>query len=77
MPRERACRDEAYSFRAPKIGVVVLTNSGNAGANDIGMRLLDPSNALAPLSFVRDPQGVVTSLVLNQRGQTTPGMKVK
>lgn len=31
-----------------KIGVVVLTNSGGAGADDIGMHLLDPSIPLAP-----------------------------
>ena len=31
-----------------KIGVVVLTNSGGAGADDIGMHLLDPGIPLAP-----------------------------
>jgi hypothetical protein len=31
-----------------KIGVVVLTNSGGEGADDIGMHLLDPTRPLAP-----------------------------
>jgi D-alanyl-D-alanine-carboxypeptidase/D-alanyl-D-alanine-endopeptidase len=31
-----------------KVGVVVLTNSGGAGADDIGIHLLDPSVPLAP-----------------------------
>ena len=31
-----------------KLGVVVLTNSGGAGADDIGMHLLDPAMPLAP-----------------------------
>lgn len=129
------------------IGVVVLTNSGGAGADDIGMHLLSPSLPLAPkpappkqrtaielkaeqmapyvgvyqlapefsievtltdgalfgqatgqaafrfwpetetdfflkevdaqISFVRDAQNEVTSLVLHQNGQNVPGEKVK
>ena len=128
-------------------GVVVLTNSGGAGADDIGMHLLDPSLPLAPkpqpikqrtaielpasamaqyvgvyqlaasfsldvtlagsilsveptgqpklrlypetetdfflkevdaqFNFTRDPQGVVTGLVLHQNGATLPAKKVK
>ena len=130
-----------------KMGVVVLTNSGGAGADDIGMHLLAPHLPLAPkpapptqrtaialkgdvlapyvgvyqlapefaieirltdgalfaqatgqgafqlwpesesaffvkevdaqVTFVRDAQGAVTSLVLHQGGQTVPGKKVK
>ena len=140
-------RSFAGFISARKIGVVVLTNSGNAGADDIGMHLLDPVIALAPrpatrkprveitvpasvleryvgtyqlapafaieinvrdgalflqatgqgavrlwpeaetefflkevdaqVSFVRDLQGAVTSLVLHQNGQDVPGLKVK
>ncbi len=140
-------RTFAGFVRARKIGVVVLTNSGNAGADDIGMHLLDPTIALAPrpvsrkqrsaiemplnvleryvgryqlspafaieitsregalflqatgqgivrlwpeaetefflkevdaqVSFVRDAQGVVTSLVLHQNGQDASGKKMK
>ena len=127
--------------------MVVLTNSGGAGADDIGMHLLSPRLPLAPrptpsarrtaieltteqlapyvgvyqlapafaieisltngalfgqatgqgafrlwpetdsdffikevdaqISFVRDAQHVVTSLVLHQNGQNVPGKKVK
>ena len=34
--------------RARKVGVVVLTNSGGEGADDIGVHLLDPARPLAP-----------------------------
>ena len=130
-----------------QVGVVVLTNSGGAGADDIGMHLLVPRLPLAPkpeaakqrtaielkaeavapyvgtyevtpqfafvvtlsgdalslqatgqgvirlwpetatdffikevdaqVTFVRDAQGVVTSLVLHQGGQNVPARKVK
>jgi serine-type D-Ala-D-Ala carboxypeptidase/endopeptidase len=130
-----------------KMAVVVLTNSGNAGADDIGMHLLSPALPLAPkpqpmkqrtaielpaatlaryagtyqlspalaldvtveggelyvhptgqaklrlwpetetdfflkeldaqVTFVRDAQGVATSLVLHQNGQNQPAPKVK
>jgi CubicO group peptidase (beta-lactamase class C family) len=130
-----------------KMGVVVLTNSGGAGADDIGLHLLSPRLPLAPkptppmqrtaieltpeqlapyvgvyrlapgfaievtltngalfgqatgqgafrlwpetesaffikevdaqVTFVRDAQHVVTSLVLHQNGQHVPGPKVK
>ena len=36
------------SRRRGRLGVVVLTNSGGAGADDIGMHLLDPDLPLAP-----------------------------
>lgn len=130
-----------------KMGVVVMTNSGGAGADDIGMHLLVPSLPLAPktvvpkprtaielkaeqmapyvgtyqlvpefeieitlsggalhlqatgqgmvrlwpesetdfflkevdvqVTFLRDAQGTVRSLVLHQNGQNVPGRKVK
>lgn len=130
-----------------KMGVVVLTNSGGAGADDIGMHLLSPHLPLTPkpapptqrtaieltpeqlapyvgvyqlapafaievtltngalfgqatgqgvfrlwpetesaffikevdaqVTFVRDAQRIVTSLVLHQNGQNVPGKKVK
>lgn len=41
-------RTFAGFISARNIGVVVLTNSGNAGADDIGLHLLDPSIALLP-----------------------------
>lgn len=130
-----------------RMGVVVLTNSGGAGADDIGFHLLVPRLPLAPrptpptvrtaitlgaevlaryvgeyqlapefaititmvdgslflqatgqgrlqlwpeaearfflkevdaqVTFVKDAEGVVTSLVLHQNGQDVPGRKVK
>ncbi len=129
------------------MGVVVLTNSGGVGADDIGMHLLNPALPLTPMpaapkqrtaialsddllagyvgvyqltpelsievtlkagalyaqptgqgalqlwaesatefflkevdvqvTFVRDPQGALTGLVLHQGGKDTPGRKVK
>jgi serine-type D-Ala-D-Ala carboxypeptidase/endopeptidase len=75
-----------------KMGVVVLTNSTGAGADDIGFHLLDPDLPLRPkptppskhtskevdgqVTFVRHAAGAVTSLLLHQNGQNQTEAKL-
>ncbi len=67
-----------------KRAVVIMTNSSGAGADDIGMHLLDSAIPLTPkpvppkqpTAILRDAQGAVTQLVLHQAGQTASGKKL-
>ena len=52
-------RTFAGFISSKKIGVVVLTNSGGAGADDIGMHLLRPELPLAPAP---QPRKVFTAI---------------